>query len=142
MFPVPISAINSLYYQVGCHLNPDCINATGIPINDQYTADLESYFTPIFNSLCTQVLSVNEAYLQNHIVIYPNPNNGKFTLTLGNETEKGMVEIYNAFGQRIYQSAITNQKSEIEFNSSKTSGFYFVKYYNNISSQTKVILIQ
>ena len=142
MFPVPISAFNSLYYQVDCHLNPDCINATGIPINDQYTADLEGYFTPIFNSLCSQVVSVNEDYHQDQIVIYPNPNNGKFTLMLGNETEKGIVEIYNAFGQRIYQSAITNQKTEIELNSSKTGGIYFVKFYNKLAILTKVIVIQ
>ena len=142
MIPIPKIAFNSLYYQVDCHQNSDCITATGIPINDHYTADLESYFTQIFNSFCSQVVSVNEVNLQNHMVIYPNPNNGKFTLTLGNETEKGIVEIYNALGQRIYQSAITNQKSEIEFNSSKTSGIYFVKFYNKLATLTKVIVIQ
>jgi hypothetical protein len=61
---------------------------------------------------------------------------------LGNETEKGILEIYNAFGQNIYQSVITNQKTEIEFSISKTSGLYFVKYHNNIASQKKVIIIQ
>lgn len=142
MFPIPISAFNSLYYPVDCHQNSACINATGIPNNDHYTADIEGYFTPIFNSLCSQVLSVNEVNLQNHIVIYPNPNNGKFTLMLGNETEKGIIEIYNALGQRIYLSAITNQKSEIEFSSSKTSGIYFVKFYNKLATVTKVIVIQ
>jgi hypothetical protein len=88
------------------------------------------------------VVSVNEAYHQDQIVIYPNPNNGKFTLMLGNETEKGIVEIYNAFGQRIYQSAITNQITEIELNSSKTGGIYFVKFYNKLAILTKVIVIQ
>ncbi len=142
MFPIPISAFNSLNYQVvRCDQNPNCITANGIPNNEHYTADIESYFTPIFNNLCSQVLSVNEINFQNQFEIYPNPNNGKFTLLLNNFTEKGILEIYNALGQKIYQSAITNQKSEVEFSNGKTSGLYFVKFYTKHATLTKLIVI-
>ena len=88
-------------------------------------------------------LTTVETSSSSFINIYPNPSNGKFQITLeGSQVEKNCkMEIYNVYGEIIYQSPITNTKSEIDLRN-KTNGLYFVKIYKGKTILTKKIVIE
>ena len=69
---------------------------------------------------------------------FPNPCNGKFTLTLSKE--KGTVEIYNVLGEKVYRVEIINPKSEIDL-SNQPKGIYIAKFYAEQKLRTVKILI-
>jgi hypothetical protein len=81
------------------------------------------------------------------ISIYPNPNNGKFTLKSNNINS---IEIYNMLGNKVYtlndfKRQTTNwtgqASNEIDL-SNFQKGIYFVKIYDGQKTQTKKIVIQ
>ena len=59
------------------------------------------------------------------IVIYPNPTSGKVIVA---GYSRGLIEIYNVFGTKVYQSEISNSKSEINLN--LPGGMYFYQVSN------------
>ena len=63
------------------------------------------------------------------VKIYPNPNNGWFTVVIASETKQSSVtmEIYNVMGEHIYsQSNIQNSQFNIDL-SSQPAGVYFYR---------------
>lgn len=93
---------------------------------------------------CNTFTSIVENNIQKaNCFIFPNPSNGKFQFAV-NGLKVGKtptLEIYNMQGKIIYQSAITNPKSEIDL-SNQTNGIYFVKIYDGQAILTKKIVIQ
>ena len=73
---------------------------------------------------------------ENNFTIYPNPNNGTFTIadfTFGNLTAQ--IEIYNSIGQQIFKQEITAAQNTIEVQLSNiASGMYIIK----LSDGTKI----
>jgi hypothetical protein len=67
-----------------------------------------------------------EEIQQNHISIYPNPNNGIFTLILHDvaQLQSGVIEVYNAIGQQVYYKEIDTTRKEqiIDLNQSGFAG--------------------
>ncbi len=63
----------------------------------------------------------------NGLIIYPNPNNGTFTLQLtGDMQVQGVLaEIINIYGQTIYSKQVRNIKEQISLDS--PAGIYFLK---------------
>ena len=93
---------------------------------------------------CNTFTSVAENNMQKvNCLIFPNPTSGKIQFEVnGLEFGKNSaLEIYNMQGEKIYQSAITNPKSEIDL-SNQTNGIYFVKIYDGQTILTKKIVIQ
>ena len=79
-----------------------------------------------------------------NINLYPNPNNGQFTVSIANY-EVGItnnVEIYNMLGQKVYsQSNIHNPTFNINI-SSEPNGIYLIRILDkdgNLVSQKKVV---
>jgi hypothetical protein len=107
-----------------------------------YTGALNLYF--VFGSKANGTITgIND---NNHVAdlnIYPNPSNGQFQFSIeGSQVTKNCkIEIYNIHGERIYQSEITNTKSDIDL-SKRSSGIYFVKIYSEQTILTKKIVIQ
>ncbi len=58
--------------------------------------------------------------------VFPNPSNGKFTIDMG-KTEKGMIEVYNLLGAKVFQSMIASPRSEINLNLSRGTYLYRLK---------------
>jgi plastocyanin len=87
-------------------------------------------------------VGITENSLSPFVFIYPNPSDGKFQFTIEGEqiAKNCKVEIYNVQGERIYQSEITNTKSDIDL-SNQTNGIYFMKIYNEQTVLTKKIVI-
>jgi len=77
---------------------------------------------------------------ENAMFIYPNPGNGIFYLKM-NEFNKGVVEIYNSTGQKVYSDPIDSDLVKIDL-SKNAVGIYFyqLKDRGRISESGRLVL--
>jgi len=76
---------------------------------------------------CGQPTGVNQLKINNEqLKIYPNPNNGQFTLSLSNLTENCNVEIYNVLGEKVYTDALPQSQSNINL-TGQPNGVYLIR---------------
>lgn len=76
--------------------------------------------------------------------IYPNPNNGKFTINMENINTQNAIfelEINNVVGQKVYSENISQPKTHL-LDLNLPSGLYFVKLKSGNKTNTKKIIIQ
>ena len=85
-------------------------------------------------SACTGINNVSENIAQ--FVVYPNPNNGDFTISVTGLDKTPSVEIYNAIGKLVYSDVLTTEKNT--FNTNLAAGIYFI----NVIENNKVIASQ
>jgi ELWxxDGT repeat protein len=70
---------------------------------------------------------VNTAINNPSFALYPNPNDGSFTIQLENQQfEKGTVSVYDMLGREVYQSTINKQSQIINLNN-PPKGIYLIK---------------
>lgn len=74
-------------------------------------------------SACTGIQQQSASNLQ--IEIFPNPNNGNFTVNLKVITERTQLEIYNSIGQLVLAKKL--QAKQITINEKFPAGTYFIK---------------
>ena len=75
------------------------------------------------------------------VKVYPNPNNGQFTLELTNVESGAIIYIYNLLGAAIYQSTTMNQTScKINLPRIKR-GIYFVKVTDQKDQFTRKMIV-
>ena len=73
--------------------------------------------------------------------IYPNPNNGQFTIELTNFDQSTIVHVFNALGGIVYHSTFHNEtKQEIDL-SQISKGIYFVRANNGKDQHVQKIII-
>lgn len=58
--------------------------------------------------------------------LYPNPNNGQFTLKLGDDVENALIEVYDMMGKRVFVQTNVISKLAIDV-SDQPKGIYLVK---------------
>jgi len=75
------------------------------------------------------------------IKVYPNPNNGQFTLELTNFESGATVCIYNMLGARVYQSTATNDASHKINLPGIKKGIYFVKVRDGKEQFTRKMVV-
>ena len=77
------------------------------------------------------------------IKLYPNPNNGTFTLKINSlTTENAKIEIYNELQQIVFEETIsTTSSKEIHLQNSST-GIYVVKVYDGEKQYFKKLIIE
>lgn len=75
------------------------------------------------------------------IVIYPNPNNGLFTVELSDLDDEASVEIHSLTGQLIHQQEIINKQTELRLED-PAPGVYLVKVKIGSRVETQRIVIQ
>ncbi|MBK7669536.1 MAG: T9SS type A sorting domain-containing protein [Sphingobacteriaceae bacterium] len=71
--------------------------------------------------MCTGIYS--GVLVDNDINIYPNPNNGQFTISLSQDAE---VLIIDVLGREVYNANLNSGKHNINLES-QVSGLYFIK---------------
>jgi hypothetical protein len=77
-----------------------------------------------------------------NITIYPNPSRGNFIITLPDAIKKGLVEIYNAFGERIFSETVyLTSTREINLGN-VPAGMYFLKVSDGTTRYTQKIIIE
>jgi hypothetical protein len=64
--------------------------------------------------------------LTEKVILYPNPNNGKFTIALQNVNESMVIVIYNVLGEEICQTKLNLGNTEISL-SGQPGGIYFYR---------------
>ncbi len=73
----------------------------------------------------TAIVGIKELTNENKLIIYPNPSNGKFNISIANQSFN--FELYNSLGQKISPPYLIDE-DEIEIDLSNYSpGIYFVK---------------
>lgn len=93
-------------------------------------------------NLCNGIIGIGENVKDNFIVIYPNPSNGIFNLRLDNlNSDKRLLEVYNAIGEKVYSTSSTTPQMQIDL-SSQSKGMYFIKMHNGQAIYHKKIIIQ
>src|SRR3989304_4123078 len=82
---------------------------------------------------------VAEINLDDLISVYPNPSNGKFTLS--SEITKGEISVYNVEGEKVYSSTIQPSNHSTIDLSSHPNGIYFIniKTENGIANKKLII---
>ena len=73
--------------------------------------------------------------------VYPNPNNGLFTVTFDNFDNETKVFVYNTFGQKVYQASTWEKFTVVELQHVRR-GIYFVKAVNNQRHYEQKIIVQ
>lgn len=92
----------------------------------------------------TQSASIKEIKTNASISVYPNPGTGKFKIQIDNgqlSMDNYQLSIYNILGEKIYQSEIQNQKSEIDI-SQQPNGIYIVRVNGSKQSLNQRIIKQ
>ena len=90
---------------------------------------------------------ISDHFFENNpeIGLFPNPTNGKFTLTFRHQNGKlgdPGVEIYNVMGEKIYSATVKQQPSnEIDLRNSPR-GCYFIKINDGEKRYTTDLIIQ
>ncbi|MBW7867611.1 MAG: T9SS type A sorting domain-containing protein [Brumimicrobium sp.] len=93
-----------------------------------------SYAVIVDNGVCADTsicVNVNvtgldeEIVNSNNIIVYPNPNNGKFTIKADFE---GSISIYNSLGKIIYQGDHATGEQLINLNEEIESGMYILRF--------------
>lgn len=82
----------------------------------------------------TTITSVSSS-VEDDIEIYPNPNNGKFTLNL--LENQNVVRIFNSLGQVVYENVNATATENIDI-SDMSAGIYLI----NINGKTQKLIIQ
>lgn len=88
---------------------------------------------------------IEDEFLFDKINIYPNPNNGQFTIqTFLNKNQETSMHLYNLLGQVVWQEnqVLESGLQEIKMNTHLNTGVYMLKISTNTSQVTKTILIQ
>jgi uncharacterized repeat protein (TIGR03803 family) len=77
-------------------------------------------------------LGVNNISANTGITVYPNPNNGSFTVALSGTTDKSTVEVYNTLGQQVYTHSLVSGNNILDMNAA--GGVYMYRVISNDGS--------
>jgi hypothetical protein len=70
--------------------------------------------------------AINELSENRSINVYPNPNHGTFTISMENINEKAQIEIYNVLGEKVCNSTVNKNTSQINM-SIQAAGVYLYR---------------
>ncbi len=88
------------------------------------------------SGICS-LLSTDEIDFDKLISVYPNPNNGIFTVETPVNTN---VDVFNVNGKLVYSSSLNSAKNTVELNN-LTSGIYTARFTSNGQSAIKKIVV-
>ena len=81
-------------------------------------------------------------FTNNKLAIYPNPNNGIFTVLLKNDdSEATTIQVLNINGQVVYSENATNNSFELQLND-LGKGIYFLRAKQNDVTETQKFIIE
>jgi hypothetical protein len=135
------SSVTTQSFSANIPVNNVLADSIIIPINSAtiipYTNGADSV-TTICASVGIRPITDNQI----PITIFPNPTTNHFTITFPNTIYKGVIEIYNVLGKKIFSENITNvSQKEIRLNTIN-AGIYFVKVRDGAYNKTEKLVIE
>lgn len=126
----------------------DTASEQNIATDGSYQTELFNHINPLYGEtepyniylakFIPRVLETND-FTNNNLHIYPNPNNGNFSIAI--KEPNCNVEVVNALGQTVLQQQMPNNQN-IQING-LASGLYFVKVKSgNVTFKTEKILVR
>ena len=101
-----------------------------------FTGDMAIDDVSISGTLITDLSENND--IQNNLILFPNPNKGKFSIKIDNELVNKTYQIFNISGNLIQEGRLENKLNQINIeNSSK--GIYLMKI-QGINEMKKVVV--
>lgn len=107
------------------------------PISDDYIFVGNNNHYNTFDNNTTDI--AEETSEQHDIFLYPNPSEGNFSISFGQEEGEKNVTITNVSGAIVYSDIFTNEVAEINL-SHQSRGIYFVKIITNGKTITKQVI--
>ena len=122
------------------------VNLTGLSSATTYQYQVKANCDTSSSMLTTTATFTTAPRLEamddvNTFILYPNPNDGSFTLENG-DMEKGDVSIYNVNGQLIYHSTFENTDAIKITLENVADGMYAVVLSDGTQTKTKRLIIQ
>ena len=91
-------------------------------------------------SLSNVITGINEIKKEENIYLYPNPTNGKVTIT--SKSILKSIKVFNILGEVVYSSTPDNSQSTIEINLPYFSkGIYFIKVDDGLGTHIENFLL-
>jgi hypothetical protein len=125
------NTVGATYQWVDCDNGNAVINGE---TNQSFTATISgNYAVIITQNDCTgmsdcvnMIVSGIEgsSVMLNTVSIYPNPNNGSFTVVFGRELSNAKISVRDMLGRLVYTTTVNGDKQQIELNEAR--GTYFV----------------
>jgi len=123
--------VGATYQWIDCSDNSNVVGANAQNFTPTVNGDYAVIITDgscSDTSTCESITTVglDENQFVNNVSAYPNPNNGSFTLNLGQIINRGEVQLLDLQGRMIQSITIENTQ-EIEMNITQNPGVYIVK---------------
>ena len=99
-----------------------------------------AYFTTLPGEPNKSILTASN--VNTEMLVYPNPSNGVFTLSVSGIQNPSVLSISNVEGQEVYKEAISGNTNEQIDLSNLAKGMYFVRLLNSNNTQIKKIVIE
>lgn len=97
-------------------------------------------FISKFSSSCITVGLKDHTLLSDHIIIYPNPNNGQFHLNLNDEkTLPHSVAVQNVLGETILNLPVSSKNTKIDFLNAPKGIYMVLINYSDHTLTQKII---
>lgn len=91
-------------------------------------------------SINVQQLIGVDNILENQVLLYPNPNDGTFSIELKEWNQSAYIEVLNTQGQIVYKNSLNDVLTHHQIN--QATGVYFVKVKVGNQSAVKKLIIQ
>lgn len=127
-------------YQIVLDKNKNIIICGVAEISSGTNADVAAY--TLKYSAPNLPNGINDLKAVADIALYPNPSNGKVTLSIADESILGSeITLVNVLGETVLQEKLTEEKQILNL-SSLTKGMYIVTIQNEHSSTSKKLILQ
>ena len=105
---------------------------------DGVVEDTEWSDTRVFTYNPTGINDYNGFYSS----VYPNPNNGSFTVEVDENVDNAIVTVYDMVGKVRFHDNVSFEGNRHEFNLSLEKGLYIIEINNNGIRTNKKITVQ
>jgi len=117
-------------------------NFLPVQLNNTYSVTVRSKKGCGNSTSSITITDLKEMLSEKEIGLYPNPNNGSFSLELPERYLNSQIAITDLQGKSIYKTSIDGYKSVLSLEGKLASGMYFLKVENALGTGLKKLVIK